>query len=125
MISLYLTFTARPLLIINDSGLNDSTAPHIIISMNSLCQDVEYTITVQIGVRESDNMSCMIQQNVTIMNRGRVDVDFTLNGGQEYCYTAVLSDVAGNTTPTTRTCVSAVLCVCMYLYYGTNNNNYT
>ena len=104
LISLYLTFTARPLLI-NDSGLNDGTAPHIIISVNSLCQDDEYTIYVQFGRRASDN-SCVVQQNVTIMNGGKVNVpsDVT-NGGGQYCYTAVLSNVAGNTTPTTRMCV--------------------
>ena len=113
MISFYLTFTARPLLI-NDNGLNNSTAPHIIVSVNSLCQNVKYTITVQIGVRASDN-SCEAQQNVTVMNGGRVNIPSNIaRGGGQYCYTAVLSNGAGNTTPTTRTCVYSST-VCLYV----------
>ena len=115
-----LTFTARQLLV-DDSGLNSSD-PHINISVNSLCQDDMYTITVQFGVRAVGYMGCEFQQNVTIMNGGRVDVPSDIimlhQFGQKYCYIAVLSDVAGNNTPSMGTCIY-VQCVCVYVYYGT------
>ena len=67
------------------------------VSVNSLCQDDEYTIIVQFGVRASGSMGCEFQQNVTITNGGRAYIpsDITLGPGQEYCYYAVLSNVAG------------------------------
>ena len=118
-----LTFTARPLLIDN-SGLT-SSPPHINVSVNSLCQRDEYTITVQFGVRAVRSMGCDFQQNVTIMNGGKVDVPSDIiilrQPEQEYCYTAVLSDVAGNRTPSMRTFVySSIVCLC-----STNNINST
>ena len=113
LIYLYFAFTARSILI-NDSGLNDSTAPHIIVSVNDLCQDDKYTIYVQVGSRASANMNCVFQQNMNKINRGRVDVDFTLNGGQEYCYNVELTNVEGNTTATPSTCVYSST-VCLYV----------
>ena len=121
-----LTFTAHPILV-DDSGLN-SSPPYINISVNSLFQDDEYTITVQFGVRAAGSMGCEFQQNVTIMNGGKVDVpsDISLGNDQEYCYTAVFSNVAGDNTPSMGMCVySIVPCVCVYLYYDTNNIIYT
>ena len=113
-----LTFTAHPILV-DDSGLTSSQSPYINISVNSLCQDDEYTINVQFGVRAASSMDCVFQQNVTIINGGRVDVpsDISLGNNLEYCYTAVLSKVARDNTPSTRTYVySIVPCACVYLY---------
>ena len=121
-----LTFTAHPILV-DDSGPT-SSPPYINISVNNLCQDDEYTITVQFGVIAASSMDCVFQQNVTIMNGGRVDVpsDISLGNNLEYCYTAVLSKVAGDNTPSMRTYIySIVPCVCVYLYYDTNNIIYT
>ena len=114
LIYLYFAFTARSILI-NDNGLNDGTTPHIIVSVNDLCQDDKYTIYVQVGSRASANISCVFQQNMTVTNGGRVDVDFTLNGGQEYCYNAELTNVEGNTTATPSTCVCSTT-VCLYVF---------
>ena len=118
-----LTFTAHPLLV-DDSGLT-SSPPYINISVNSLCQDDEYTITVQFGVRAASSMDCVFQQNVTIMNGGKVDVPSDISG-QEFCYTAVLNNVAVDNTPSTRTYAYRIVqCICVNLYYDTNNVNYT
>ena len=105
------TFTAHPILV-NDSGLTSSPS-YINISVNSLCQDDQYTITVQFGVRAASSMDCVFQQNVTIMNGGKVDVPSDMSG-QEFCYTAVLSNVAGDNTPTMGMCVySSTVCLCI------------
>ena len=58
--------TAHPLLV-NDSGLK-SNPPYIDVSLSGLCQDENYSITVQFGVRSGGSMGCNFQQNVTAMN---------------------------------------------------------
>ena len=111
MISLSLTFTAQPVSV-DDSGLNSSD-PHINVSVNSLCQDDMYTITVLFGIRAAGSMGCEFQQNMTIMNGGKVDVPSDISG-QGFCYTAVLSDVAGDNTPSMGMCVySSTVCLCI------------
>ena len=77
-----ISFSVAHPFLVNDSGLN-SSVPHINVSVNSLCQDDEYTITVQFGIRASGSVGCEFQQNVTIMNGGRVDIpsDITLGPG--------------------------------------------
>ena len=57
--------------------------------MNSLCQDDNYIITVQFGVRAAASMDCNFQQNVTAIS-GTAEVPSSITG-QEYCYRAVLS----------------------------------
>ena len=75
-------------LLVDDSGLT-SSPPYINVSVNSLCQDDNYTITVQFGVRAAGSMNCNLQQNVTAINGStKVPSKFP---GQEYCYRAVLS----------------------------------
>ena len=79
--------TAHPLLV-DDRGLT-SNPPYINVSVNSLCQDDKYIITVQFGVRADGSMDCNFQQNATAIN-GIVEVPSSITG-QEYCYRAVLS----------------------------------
>ena len=90
-------------LIVNDSHLSD-TPSHILVSVNSLCQDDEYTITVIFGTQPTDiAMDCDYQiPNVTVKvaklsNEIAVNVpaDILPGDGEEYCYRAVLSDVQG------------------------------
>ena len=86
--------TAQPLLV-NASGLT-SNPPYINVSVNSLCQDDNYSITVEFGVR-SGSMGCNFQQNVTAMN-GRAEAPSNISQGN-HCYRAVLhigdGDIAG------------------------------
>ena len=77
--------TAHPLLV-NDSGLT-SNPPYINASVNSLCQDDNYSITVEFGVR-SGSMGCTFQQNVTAMN-GTAEAPSNISHG-DHCYRAVL-----------------------------------
>ena len=59
--------------------------------MNSLCQDDNYAITVELGVRIY--MVCFFLENVTADNG---TAKFPSNMSQvEYCYRAVLSDGDG------------------------------
>ena len=61
--------------------------------MNSLCQDDNYTITVQFGVRILEDMVCFFLENVTAEN-GTAEVPSNMSQG-DYCYRAVLSDGDG------------------------------
>ena len=79
--------TAQPLLV-DDRGLT-SNPPYINVSVNSLRQDDNYTITVEFGVR-SGSMGCNFQQNVTAIN-GRAKVPSEIYQG-DLCYRAVLGN---------------------------------
>ena len=82
--------TAQPLLL-DDRGLTNSP-PYINVSVNSLCQDDNYTITLQFGFRATRSMDCNFQQKVTAINDiVEVPSDILMVSGQEYCYRAVLS----------------------------------
>ena len=77
-------------LLVDDSGLT-SSPPYINVSVNSLCQDDNYTITVELGVRI--DMVCFFLENVTAEN-GTAEVPSNMSQ-VEYCYRAVLSDGDG------------------------------
>lgn len=97
-----LPYAVNPL-IVDDSHLSD-TPSHILVSVNSLCQDDEYIIAVIFGTHPT-NMAyhCEYQlpnivvkvtklSNETIVN---VPASIVLGDGEEYCYLAVLSDTQG------------------------------
>ena len=76
------------------------TPPHILVSVNLLCQDDEYTVTVTFGTRSSGR--CVYQQSNISMEIMEVpgsvqfDVPEDLVGdGVQYCSHVVLSNVQG------------------------------
>ena len=73
-------------LLLNDSGLT-SNPPYINVSVNGLCQDENYTIIVQFGVR-SGSMGCNFLENVTAIN-GRAEAPSNISQA-DLCYRAVL-----------------------------------
>ena len=86
--------TAQPLLV-NDRGLK-SNPPYINVSVNGLCQDENYTITIQFGVR-LDSGNCNLLENVTAINGvARATSEISR---EDRCYRAVFSngdgDIAG------------------------------
>ena len=68
------------------------------MSVNTLCQDDKYTVTVIFGTQPTGTENCAFQSsNITISNVKpsldvRVDVpeDIVGHTGEEYCYLALL-----------------------------------
>ena len=86
-VSHFFQCTTHPLLV-NDSGPK-SNPPYINAFVNDLCQDDNYTITVEFRVSTSGSMSCNFQQSVTAMN-GTAEAPSNISEG-DLCYRAVLS----------------------------------
>lgn len=82
---------------VDDSPLTD-TPPHILVSVNTLCQDDEYIVAVIFGTRPIGTVKCEFQlPNLTIRIVKpsfdvQIDVPADVVGGTgyEYCYFAVL-----------------------------------
>ena len=101
------------------------TPPHILVSVNALCQDDEYTVTVTFGTRSSGR--CVYQQSNISMEIMEVpgsvqfDVPEDLVGdGVEYCSRVVLSSVprvVGMYVCSTWYQVHVILLCCVVVVY--------
>ena len=92
--------TVKPVLL-NDSHLTEHP-PHLLVSVNGLCQDDQYTVSVTFGTQRKGMMGeCEFQQpNVTrtlrqMFEEINVPADIVPGDGEDYCYYAVLINTQG------------------------------
>ena len=104
---MYYSCTANPV-VVDDTPLTD-TPPHILVYMNTLCQDDEHVITVLFGTRPIGMMmECAFQQLSVLTDKDMVPTtiepggwqiyvpeNIVLDEGEEYCYRVLLGAFQG------------------------------